>query len=338
MFSPPACTWSRPGRDFAPVSYRVDEYAAYFRLLNAEMRTFLEDRPETYPEPVSHCDYCPWWVGCEKRRRNDDHLGYVAGISRRQIESLRVVGVNRLADLAVLDPVPKPARGSEAALSRVRDQARVQRLGRETGHPRYEILEPFDDEHGFALLPVPSPNDIFLDFEGDRFADTGVREYLLGYVMPDDRGQFRYTALWAATPEEERKNFQEFIDLAIATRKRDPNAHVYHFAPYEPSALKRLMGRYATREVELDELLRGRAFVDLHRVVKRSLLASVERYSIKDLEPLFGYAREQDLREASESRRVVETAVADGTLRTSARTMGTAASSRTTIGRIASPR
>ncbi|MDE0444687.1 MAG: TM0106 family RecB-like putative nuclease [Gammaproteobacteria bacterium] len=305
-----------PGRDFAPVSYRVAEYAAYFRLLSAEMRTFLDNRPETYPEPVTHCDYCPWWTGCEERRRNDDHLGYVAGISRRQIESLRAFGVDRLADLAVLDPVPKPSRGSEAALARVRDQARVQLHGREAGQPRHEILEPFDDEHGLALLPVPSPNDIFLDFEGDRFADTGVREYLLGYVMADDKGQVGYTALWAATPEEERKNFQEFIDLAIATRKRDPNAHVYHFAPYEPSALKRLMGRYATREVELDELLRGRAFVDLHRVVKRSLLASVERYSIKDIEPFFGYAREQDLREASESRRVVETAVADGSLGT----------------------
>ncbi|MDE0350543.1 MAG: TM0106 family RecB-like putative nuclease, partial [Gammaproteobacteria bacterium] len=305
-----------PGRDFAPVSYRVDEYAAYFRLLSADMRTFLDGRPETYPEPVGHCDYCPWWVGCEQRRRNDDHLGYVAGISRGQIESLRAIGVNRLEDLAVLDPVPKPARGSLAALSRVRDQARVQRLGRETGQPHHEIKEPFDEEHGLALLPVPSPNDIFLDFEGDRFAETGVQEYLLGYVMAHATGQIRYTALWAATPEEERKNFQEFIDLAIATRESDPNAHVYHFAPYEPSALKRLMGRYATREVELDELLRGGAFVDLHQVVKRSVLASVERYSIKDLEPFFGYAREQDLREASESRRVVEAAVADGSLRT----------------------
>ena len=305
-----------PGTDFAPVSYRVAEYAAYFRLLSADMRTFLDDRPETYPEPVSHCDYCPWWVGCEQRRRGDDHLGYVAGISRGQIESLRAIGVDSLADLAVLDPVPKPSRGSQTALTGVRDQARVQRLGREAGQPRHEIKEPFDDQHGFRLLPTPSPNDIFLDFEGDRFADTGVREYLLGYVKADDTGQVRYTPLWAAAPEQERENFQQFIDLAIATRQSDPTAHVYHFAPYEPAALKRLMGRYATREVELDELLRGRVFVDLHRVVKRSVLASVERYSIKDLEPFFGYAREQDLREASESRRVVESAVADGSLHT----------------------
>jgi uncharacterized protein len=52
--------------------------------------------------------------------------------------------------------------------------------------------------------------------------------------------------------------------------------------------------------------------VDLHAVVKRALIASVERYSIKDLEPFFGYAREQDLREASLSRRIVENAIAAG--------------------------
>ena len=176
-----------PGRDFAPVSYRVDEYAAYFRLLSGEMRTFLDTPSGTYPEPVASCDYCPWWVGCEERRRNDDHLGYVAGISRGQIESLRTFGVDRLADLADLDPVPKPARGSQTALTGVRDQARVQKLGRETGQPHHEIKEPFDAKHGLALLPDPSPNDIFLDFEGDRFAETGVQEYLLGYVMADDR-------------------------------------------------------------------------------------------------------------------------------------------------------
>ena len=76
------------------------------------------------------------------------------------------------------------------------------------------------------------------------------------------------------------------------------------------------MGRYATREIELDELLRGNVFVDLHRVVKRSLIASVERYSIKDLEPFFGYERSQDLREASQSGRLVESALAGGGLDT----------------------
>ena len=303
-----------PGRDFKSLEYRVDDYGAYFRLLAGQMDTFLGDPGTTYPERVPHCEYCAWWPDCEKRRRDDDHLCYVAGISRGQIESLRAHGVDRLADLATLDPVPPPNRGSQPALVRVRDQARVQKRGRDTGKPFHKFMEPFDAEHGFALLPEPAEGDVFLDFEGDHFAEGGVQEYLLGYVTADAGGQPQYTPLWAAIAERERSNFETFIDLVIHLRTSHPGAHVYHFAPYEPAALKRLMGRYATREVELDALLRGNAFVDLHKVVKRSLIASVERYSIKDLEPFFGYERGQDLREASQSMRLVESAVADGSL------------------------
>ena len=122
----------------------------------------------------------------------------------------------------------------------------------------------------------------------------------------------RYTALWARSHEEERAAFEKFIDFAIELRRRNPQAHIYHFAPYEPAALKRLMGRYATREVELDELLRAQGFVDLHKVVKRTMVAGVERYSIKDLELYFGYQREQDVRAATLSRRIVESAIASG--------------------------
>ena len=39
--------------------------------------------------------------------------------------------------------------------------------------------------------------------------------------------------------------------------------HVYHYAAYEITALKRLMGRYGTREDEIDDLLRRDVFVDL---------------------------------------------------------------------------
>ena len=305
-----------PGRDFEPQSYRVEDYGAYFRLLAGQMDTFLGDPGSTYPERVPHCDYCAWWLDCEKRRRGDDHLCYVAGISRGQIDSLRTLDVPRLEDLATLDPVPSPPRGSLSALTRVRDQARVQKVGRDCGKPFHQLREPFDAEHGFALLPEPAVGDVFLDFEGDHFAEGGVQEYLLGYVMADASGQLRYTPLWAEKPEQERSNFEAFIDLIVSLRTIEPGAHVYHFAAYEPAALKRLMGRYATREVELDELLRGNVFVDLHQVVKRSLIASVERYSIKDLEPFFGYERGQDLREASQSRRLVESALAAGGLDT----------------------
>ena len=301
-----------PGTEYEPRSYRVAEYAAYVRLLERRIAQFVAASDDTYPEQVPHCDTCPWWAKCEQRRRGDDYLGYVAGISTQQMATLRDLGVGRLADLAALDPVPRPARGSRDALVRIRDQARQQQQGRERGEPTFRLREPLDAGHGLARLPAPTPDDIFLDFEGDHFAETGVREYLLGYVTQAPEGPAGYTALRAQTLAEECAAFERFMDLATAIRARNPGAHIYHFAPYEPTALKRLMGRHATREVELDALLRGGAFVDLHAVVKRALIAGVERYSIKDLERFFGYCRGQDLREAAGSRRIVEHAIAAG--------------------------
>jgi hypothetical protein len=73
----------------------------------------------------------------------------------------------------------------------------------------------------------------------------------------------------------------------------------YHYAPYEPAALKRLMGRYATREDEVDRLLRAKVFVDLYAVVRRAVCASVESYSLKQLEPFYGFERETSLPDAN---------------------------------------
>ena len=85
--------------------------------------------------------------------------------------------------------------------------------------------------------------------------------------------------------------------------------HIYHYAPYEPSAFKRLMGRYATREAEVDRMLRAGLFVDLYAVVRRALRASVERYSIKDLEQFYGFSRAVKLADANINLRVVERAL-----------------------------
>jgi uncharacterized protein len=48
----------------------------------------------------------------------------------------------------------------------------------------------------------------------------------------------------------------------------------------------------------VDRLLRAGIFVDLYRVTRQALRASVESYSIKKLEPLYGFERAVPLREA----------------------------------------
>ena len=61
------------------------------------------------------------------------------------------------------------------------------------------------------------------------------------------------------------------------------------------------MGRYGTREDEVDQLLRKGVMVDLLRAVRQSLRASVESYSIKKMEQFYGFEREVDLRDAGSS-------------------------------------
>jgi uncharacterized protein len=63
--------------------------------------------------------------------------------------------------------------------------------------------------------------------------------------------------------------------------------------------MKRLMGRYATHENEVDSLLRAEIFVDLFSVVRHGIRASVESYSIKKLEPLYSFVRTVPLEDVS---------------------------------------
>ena len=93
------------------------------------------------------------------------------------------------------------------------------------------------------------------------------------------------------TPEAEKQAFEWFVDSVMTRWSEYPAMHVYHFTAYEPSALKRLMGRHSTGEDEIDRMLRAGLLVDLHTVLKRSLRASVEQYSLKALEAFHGFRR-----------------------------------------------
>ncbi|HEY7590367.1 MAG TPA: TM0106 family RecB-like putative nuclease [Candidatus Limnocylindrales bacterium] len=298
---------------------RVDDFMAYYRMAKARfLATVTTGEPvfpivASYPEPVDHCDVCRWAVECSAQRRADDHLSLVAGISGRQRRALVERDVATLADLGVLAlPMnPRLDGTSPQALERVREQARIQLEGRIEGRMKYELLlpkpgEPIEQERGIAILPPPSPGDLFFDIEGDPYAFEDGLDYLFGILETDGT----FTAIWSRdgdTPDAgfslaaEKVAFERFIDFVIERLDRDPSLHVYHYAAYEPTALKRLMGRYGTREAEVDRLLRGGVLVDLHRAVRQSLRASVESYSIKKIEPLYDFVRDVDLRDAGSS-------------------------------------
>ena len=290
-----------PWSAFEPQRYRFADYAAYFRKIKRSLRFAMTNggAEVTYPDPKEHCDICRWRDVCDSRRRDDDHLCLVAGISKLQINELRQQGVATVEELAGM-PVPltwRPGRGSAEAYVRMREQARIQVEGRQTGQRCFELL-PVESGFGLARLPVPSDGDIFLDLEGDPFVGEHGLEYLFGYLAADEKGQLEYHGDWAFSRADEKRAFEQFVDFVMRRWEACPDLHVYHYAPYEPAALKRLMGRYATREEEIDQMLRAGLFVDLYQVVRRGIRASVESYSIKRLEPFYGFEREVSLNEA----------------------------------------
>ncbi|MBZ5677085.1 MAG: TM0106 family RecB-like putative nuclease [Acidobacteriia bacterium] len=297
----------RPGVAFEPESYRLSSFGAYYRVVKRALQDAVKSSPETYPEPVSHCDICRWWKECDKRRRGDDHLSFVAGASRLQRKELRLQGVPTLEGLASLPlPIPfNPSRGAREGYARIREQARIQLEARTEGKLKYELLRSEAGE-GLFRLPSPSNGDVFLDFEGDPFVGEGGLEYLFGVVTLDEGWNVVYQSRWAVDRAQERAAFEWFIDMTLERMTRFPDLHIYHFASYEPGAIKRLMLRYATREEEVDRLLRGEVFVDLHSIAKQSVRASVEQYSLKEMERFCDYRRRIPLPEANQARHFIE--------------------------------
>jgi uncharacterized protein len=267
-----------PENGFTEHTYRLDDFSAYYRHVKRKLELRIStptQRVDTYPVPCAHCLICHWWQYCDEHRRQDDHLSLVAGLTNTHHKELQRWNVATLETFAGLPlPLPfTPSRGAAATYERLREQARVQLAARQKQEPVFEYLEVVEDR-GLFHLPMPSAGDVFFDFEGDPFAGTSGLEYLFGWA--DVAGN--YDHLWSLNPAEEKKAFETFIDLVMARWARYPDLHIYHFTAYETSALKRLMGKHATRANEVDTLLRAELFVDLHTVTRQAIRAGIETY------------------------------------------------------------
>jgi predicted RecB family nuclease len=281
--------------------FRRGDFSAYHAHVRRRFEAWLPATPDpqpresTYPEPVEHCRVCPWWTMCMDRRRQDDHLSIVAGMSRGHARQLVDAGVPTLAGLAALPEGHQIATMNPRVLGRLRHQAQLQAEYRNTHTLRYELLPPEDGDRprGLAALPEPTPLDLFFDIEADPWVLDGGLEYLLGVVASDDpdAGNWQYHALWGHDRAGEKAAFEQLIAMIVERLARAPGMHVYHYGAYETGALKRLMQRHGTCEDELDQLLRGGVFVDVYEVVRHALRASVESYSIKQIEKLCGFER-----------------------------------------------
>ncbi|MFN8654896.1 MAG: TM0106 family RecB-like putative nuclease [Candidatus Obscuribacterales bacterium] len=285
------------------VAFRSANFLYLYRQLKARFLQFqysFADDDAMRPEPNGLEQYGRWASLAQAWLDEVDHLSQVAGIRQSQIAKLQAAGIQTFSQLAVTDlhHVPDLNPSTFAAL---RAQAAIQARTLQAGKTQYEVLPPVADapRSGLALLPPASPLDVCFDMEGFPYFEGGL-EYLFGVTFEQD-GKLEFKDWWAHTNPQEKIAFEDFVDWVFDRWQRDPDMHIYHYGHYEVTRLRKLMGKYGSREIQIDALLRGHVFVDLYKLVKNSVRIGEPSYSIKYVEHLYKDARSGAVATASES-------------------------------------
>ena len=276
------------------VEFPVEDFIHYYRRIKANFLAMqdgftgdLADRPE----PLPRADHGRWTTHAEEFFMKADHLVQVAGITTGQIKKLKRAGILTVAGLA--EAAGKTvAKLSAESLDKLVAQARLQCSTREEriispdSPPRYEVLPGTGangEPKGLSALPPAHDADVFFDMEGYPLVAGGL-EYLFG-ACDSDGGHF--VDWWAHDRAEEKLAFESFVDWTYRQWKENPGMHIYHYAAYEVSAVRRLSTRHDTRQDEVDTLLRNEVFVDLYQIVRHGLRIGEDSYSIKKVEHLY---------------------------------------------------
>lgn len=286
--------------DRSVTDHQLRDLLPLFRHRRAKLEQLLDShvggsRPVGWHDSgITVCGRCDL---CLAEAEGSRDLLLVAGLSMVQRTRLHTAGITTIDELAGFAGTVN--RIGTRVLDRLRAQAALQvRQNPPSGVPGPVSFELFAPEVVHAL-PAKSAGDIFFDFEGDPLwtdgdsADAGL-EYLFGWteIPTGSAAGPEFRTLWAHNRAEEKAALQTFVHYVGQRRLQYPDLHVFHYAPYEVTALKRLAGRHGTCEAELADLLRSGVFIDLFSTVRESLRVSQPSYSIKKLEPLYMESRD----------------------------------------------
>jgi uncharacterized protein len=293
------------------VALNVEDFIYYYRRVRRDFLA-LQDRftgkLDDRPEPLPRSDHGLWTSQAGEFFDSKDHLLRVAGITVGQMKKLRTAGITTVRQLAESygRSVRKLATSTLETLvaqARLQDQTRTDRLIYPDAVARYDILRNNGSGgiRGLAALPAEHRADVFFDMEGYPLLAGGL-EYLFGACcFQPPEGALEFRDWWAHNRSEEKVAFEGFIDWVFARWLDNPGMHIYHYAAYEVSALRRLSTQHDTRVTEVDDLLRNDVFIDLYRIVRHGLRIGEDNYSIMTVERLYREGRSTEVATAADS-------------------------------------
>lgn len=248
--------------------------------LNAHL---LGDDPADWTDPQwnaclkKSCDHCTAAIN------ETGDLLMVRGMRKNTRAKLIGMGVASFQDLLTAQ-LP-----DDEVLLDLQEQARLQAGTADVDGSRGGVSWQLKAGHTLDMLPDPDPGDIFFDFEGDPMyrdpvtGQTGL-EYMFGLV--EATPGHPYTAFTAHDGAAERQALIDFVDFVTTRLDENPDLRIYHYAPYEATALRKLARRHQVKEGDVEFII-GNVLFDLLPVVRSSLRISETSMSIKKLEPLY---------------------------------------------------
>jgi uncharacterized protein len=277
-------------------------------IANADKQGVQEVADASTPFPCDKCDLCHWRDRCGNWWEQTDHLSRVANILKTQIHKLNAAGIATVAQLAQLPDGTRIPKIPEPVQRRLQHQAQLQHQAAQTGERVHALIPDTTAQtedpqaagpRGFARMPKPSPHDLFFDMEGYPHVEDGL-EYLFGLYYRQS-GKAVFKPFWGHTRAQERIAFEQWVDFVMQHLERYPDAHIYHYAAYEKTAIRKLMRLHGTREEEVDHLLREKKLIDLYQIVREAIRISEPSYSIKYVEKFYLDARAADVKSAGAS-------------------------------------
>ena len=243
-------------------------------------------------EKVSYCSFRDLQEFCEKEWINQKHLNQVLGNNKNNIKRLNEAGIKNFSELSKLDPKKKIEGLKDETKIKLINQAKLQIDAHTEGVIKFKFIEEnFALNKGFNLLPEPAPGDLFFDLEGVQdYVYSGRLEYLFGIFYEENEKKV-FKSFWAHNRDEEKQSLIKFFEFTKTHFKKYPKAKIYHYAPYEITALERLTSIHKVHGVDYDHYLNLGKFVDLFRVVKQGIYVSQKSYSIKDIEKYYDFKR-----------------------------------------------
>ncbi|MDF1690446.1 MAG: TM0106 family RecB-like putative nuclease [Cycloclasticus sp.] len=284
---------------------RLPAYSSYFNNLKEQflqVQNNFTGEISSMPDPSMESDHGAWASYAKELMVKGDSLALVAGMRKTQIKRLQEDGITTLTSLAQTDI--KSVKGiSPETFEKIKAQADIQLRSKGQDKPLFNVLKQ-DNGKGLTVLPPTSDKDVFFDIEGHPLVEGGL-EYLWGVSYHDKQAaqgkDYAFKDWWGNDQTQERRAFEDFIDWTYKRWQQDPAMHVYHYASYEITAIRKLSTRNQTRLEEVAELLKAGVFIDLYKVVKNGLLIGEPKYSIKNVEHLYRGKRTTDVANGGES-------------------------------------